>query len=253
MKWVRERVRAGELLSGAFLSLGSSLTAEIAGQAGYDYVIVDLEHGSGDLDRLLVQLQAISGTPAAPIVRVTWNEAPRYKRALDMGASGIMTPWVNNAAEAEEAIRSMLYAPEGIRGVAGWNRACHFGPNFQDYFSQANDQLLSIVQIETPEGLENTDSIAAVERVDVLYVGPADLSTALGIQGQFDHPSMIAAYERIVAACKANGKAPGILVQNREQLAFVVEKGFTFVTIASDAAVVTAGLYANAALFDSFR
>lgn len=253
MKWIRERVLAGELLSGTFLSLGSSLTAEIAGQAGYDYVIADLEHGSGDLDRLLVQLQALAGTGAAPVVRVTWNEPPRYKRALDMGASGIMTPWVNNAAEAAQAVRSMLYAPDGIRGVAGWNRACHFGPNFQDYFAQANDRLLSVIQIETPEGLENAEAIAAVARVDVVYVGPADLSTALGIQGQFHHPAMHAAYDRIVAACKANKKAPGILVQDLAQLEFVVAKGFTFVTIASDAAVVTAGLYDNAALFDRFR
>lgn len=253
MKWLRERALAGELLSGSFLSLGSSLTAEIAGQAGFDYVIIDLEHGSGDLSHLLVQLQALAGTPAAPVVRVTWNEPPRYKRALDMGASGIMTPWVNNVAEAEQAVQSMLYAPAGLRGVAGWNRACHFGPKFQEYVSEANDKLLGIVQIETPEGLENVEAIAAVGRVDVVYVGPADLSTSLGIQGQFFHETMQAAYDRIVAACKANGKAPGILVQSLDQLEYVVEKGFSFVTISSDAGAVTKGLYDNAALFERFR
>ena len=131
--------------------------------------------------------------------------------------------------------------------------ACHFGPKFQEYFDQANERLLSVIQIETPEGLENTEAIAAIERVDVVYVGPADLSTALGIQGQFNHPTMDAAYDRVVAACKANGKAPGILVQNLEQLKFVVDKGFTFVSISSDAGVVTKGLYDNAALFNQFR
>lgn len=253
MKWMRDRVLAGELVSGTFLSLGSSLTAEIAGNAGYDYVILDLEHGSGDLSNLLVQLQAVAATPAAPIVRVTWNEAPRYKRALDMGASGVMTPWVNSEAEARAAVRAMLYPPDGIRGVAGWNRACQFGPGFKEYFSQANDQLLCVLQIETPEGLDNVEAIAAIDRVDVVYVGPADLSTALGIQGQFDHPRMLEAYDRVLAACRAARKAPGILVQNLDQLEFVVKKGFTFVTIASDAAVVVNGLYSNAALFDRFR
>ncbi|MCA9442256.1 MAG: 2-dehydro-3-deoxyglucarate aldolase, partial [Candidatus Omnitrophica bacterium] len=135
MKWIRERVLQGELFSGTFLNLGSSLTAEIAGQAGFDYVLIDLEHGSGDHDSLLAQLQVVDSTPAAAIVRVAWNDPVRIKRVLDLGPSGIMVPMVNAAEEAQRAVSAMKYPPVGIRGVAASNRACRFGPGFDDYFS----------------------------------------------------------------------------------------------------------------------
>ncbi|MCA9437781.1 MAG: 2-dehydro-3-deoxyglucarate aldolase [Candidatus Omnitrophica bacterium] len=253
MKWIRERVLQGELFSGTFLNLGSSLTAEIAGQAGFDYVLIDLEHGSGDHDSLLVQLQAVDSTPAATIVRVAWNDPVRIKRVLDLGPSGIMVPMVNTAEEAQRAVSAMKYPPVGIRGVAASNRACRFGPGFDDYFSQANDNLLTVVQIETPVALENIESIADVEGVDVLFVGPSDLSVSLGIGRQVEHPEMREAYSAVIAAAKGNGKAAGILVQTEEQLAMAIDLGFTFISLSSDAGEVAKGLYSNAACFNRYR
>jgi len=115
MKWLHERVQSGELLSGTWLNLGSRLTVEMAGLAGFDWVCIDLEHGAGDHSELVLQLQALSGTPAAPLVRLTCNEPPRFKRALDLGPSGLVIPWVNNADEAQAAVAAMQYPPRGIR------------------------------------------------------------------------------------------------------------------------------------------
>lgn len=253
MKWIRKRVLDRELLSGTFLNLGSGLAAEIAGRAGFDYVLIDLEHGSGDYDGLLAQLLGIEGTRAAPIVRVAWNDPPRFKRVLDLGAVGVMVPWVNNADEARQAVANMLYPPAGIRGVAGWNRAGHFGQRFPDYFAEANDHLLAVVQIETASAMRHLEDIAAVDRVDVLFVGPTDLSVALGVPRQFDHPRMLEAYRAVVDAARATGRAAGILVQTEEQLCSCVDLGFTFVSVSSDGGAVASGLYRNAALFDALR
>ncbi len=120
MKWIRQQVLDGELMVGTWLNLGSSLPAEMAGRAGFDWLLIDIEHGSGEYDSLVHQLQAVGGTPAAPLVRITWNEAPRFKRVLDLGPSGIMVPYVNSAAEAELAVASMRYPLRGVRGVAKW-------------------------------------------------------------------------------------------------------------------------------------
>ncbi|NUN96631.1 MAG: 2-dehydro-3-deoxyglucarate aldolase [Candidatus Omnitrophica bacterium] len=253
MKWIRKRVLSGELLSGTFLNLGSGLTAEIAGQAGFDHVILDLEHGSGDQESLVSQLQALEGTPAAAVVRVASNEAPRFKRVLDLGPSGVMVPMVNTAEEARQAVAASRYPPEGNRGVAGWNRACRFGPGFEEYFKEANRNLLVVVQIETPEALGNLDSIAEVEGVDVLYVGPTDLSVSLGIPRQFEHPHMQEAYDKVVASARKHGKTAGILAPRYELLEGFIGRGFTFVSVSSDGAVVAEGLYRLAAGFAQFR
>jgi len=253
MKWIRDRVLNGEILSGTFLNLGSSLTAEIAGQAGFDYAMIDLEHGAGDHGSLLAQLQAVEGTNAAAIVRVAWNDPARIKRILDLGPSGVMVPWVNNEEEARLAVAAMKYPPQGVRGVARSVRAARFGPGFEEYFSQANDHLLTIVQIETGSAIKNIDGVAAVEGVDVLFVGPTDLSVSLGVPKQFDQPELMTAYATVASAAKENGKAAGILVQTLQQLETVIDMGFTFISLSSDAGVLTKGLYENAAQFDRLR
>src|SRR5579864_7331980 len=155
MKYLKQRALSGEVLAGTWLNLGSSLTAEIAGRAGFDWVLIDMEHGAGDQHSLVHQLQAIDTTKAAGIVRIAWNEAPRFKRVLDQGASGIMVPYVSTAEQAKLAVAAMRYPPQGIRGVARSNRAAGFGQDFATYFAEANDNLLTIVQIETSEAVAN--------------------------------------------------------------------------------------------------
>jgi len=187
-KTFRSRVLAREWVGGTFINLGSPLTVEMAGCAGFDWLLLDHEHGPGSDETLLHQLQAAGTTSAVPIVRIAANEPPRFKRALDIGAGGVMVPMVSNAAEAQAAVAAFRYPPRGIRGVAKLNRACDFGVGFDDYFAHAHEWLVLMPQIETPEGVENAAEIAAVDGVDVLFVGPMDLTTNLGIPGQFDHP-----------------------------------------------------------------
>ena len=242
MKYIRQRVLNGELLSGGWCSIGSSITAEIAGLAGFDWVLLDIEHGTGDLETLRNQLQAVSATPAVPIVRIAWNESPRFKRVLDLGASGVIVPYVNTAEEAKLAAKSMRYPPKGIRGVAKFNRGAQFAQNFDEYFATANDNLLTVVQIETEEAVANADEIAAVDGVDVLFVGPLDLSVNMGVPQQLDHPKFQEALDKVVSACKKSGKAAGILLVKTDMVEPIVKKGFTFIALGTDGGMVAAGM-----------
>lgn len=253
MNYIRNRVLAGELLAGAWCNLGSTLTVEMAAMAGFNWMLIDLEHGSADLETLILQLQSVSGSQTSAIVRIPWNEPWWFKRVLDMGASGVMVPYVNTPEEAQRAARSMRYPPEGIRGVAFLNRATSFGQAFPQYFGEANDNLTTIVQIETAEAVERAEEIAAVKGVDVLFVGPLDLSVNLGVPRQFDHPSFRAALERVVAAASKHGKAAGILLVREEQLEETINDGFRFVALGSDAGMVSAGMNRNAAAFEPYR
>lgn len=253
MKTLRQRVLSGEVLAGAWLNLGSSVSAEITGRAGFDWILIDQEHGVGGEESLLHQLQALEASSAVSIVRIAWNEAPRFKRALDLGAGGIMIPYVNTAEEARQAAAAMRYPPQGVRGVARSPRAAGFGQDFDTYFAQANDNLLTVVQIETKEAVANAAEIAAVEGVDVLFVGPLDLSVSLGIPQQTTHPDFRAAVARVVGAGRQAGKAAGILLPNVEALPGAIADGFTFVAVGSDGALVTSGMRNIAAAFANYR
>lgn len=243
----RARVLAGERLAGTFLNLGSAVTVEMAGCAGFDWLLLDHEHGPGGEETLLHQLQAAAATPAFTVVRIAANEPPRFKRTLDLGAGGVMVPWVNSGAEARAAVAAMRYPPRGIRGVAKMNRACDFGATFADYYAHAHERLVLMAQVETPEGVENAADIAAVEGVDVLFIGPADLSTSLGIQDQFEHPTFREALRRVTDAARAAGKAAGILLLNPALLPLCDEFGITVIALGSDGGHVNAGLRASAA------
>ena len=244
----RARVLAGEWVAGGWLNLGSPVTTEVAGNMGFDWLLLDHEHGPGGEDTLLHQLQAASATPAVPVVRIAANEAPRFKRALDAGALGVMVPYVNTAAEAQAMVAAMRYPPRGFRGVAKFQRSANFGADFEQYYLHAHEWLLGIAQIETPEAVANAAAIAAVDGVDVLFVGPADLSYNLGIRHQFDHPQFVAAMVQVVAAARQHGKAAGILVQTSAHVAKSREWGFSFVALGSDGGAVRSGMQQNLAI-----
>lgn len=253
MNFIRERALNGEILSGAFLNLGSSLTVELAGRAGLDFVLIDMEHGAGDQESLVPQLQAASATDASPLVRIAWNEPWRFKRVLDAGAMGVMVPWVNNAEEARAAAASMRYFPDGIRGAARTNRGTGFGFDFDEYFSNANDNLLTVVQIESTEAVEAAADIAAVDGVDVLFVGPFDLSITMGMMNGFEEPAFKEALDKVAAAAKGAGKAAGILLSKSEEVADVVDRGYTFIALGSDSGLVASGMSANAEAVATFK
>jgi 4-hydroxy-2-oxoheptanedioate aldolase len=170
-----------------------------------------------------------------------------------MGAGGIMVPYVNTVEEAKQAAAAMRYPPQGVRGVARSNRAAGFGQKFETYYAEANDQLLTVVQIETGEAVGQAEEIAGVEGVDVLFIGPLDLSVNLGIPGQSDHPDLRAAVSRVIAACRKAGKAAGILLGSVAQIAPTVADGFTFIAVGSDGALVSAGMRTLSDAFLPYR
>jgi len=253
MNSIRQRALNGEILSGGWLNLGSSVTAEITASASFDWVCVDLEHGAGGHTELLHQLQAIKGNQAAAFVRIACNETPRFKRVLDLGAEGIMIPHISTAEEAKLAVASMQFPPKGIRGVARLNRAAGFGENFDEYFHTANETLLTLTQIETKFAIKNIDAIAAVDGVDVLFVGPLDLSISLGIPQQYDHETFLEAMDKIVAACRKAGKAAGMHCFSVDRVQEFVKKGFTVLAIGSDSGLIAQGMKNLAASVNKYK
>ena len=253
MRFLRKRVLAGEVLAGTFCNIGSAITTEIAGRAGFDWLLLDLEHGAGDQSELMHQLQAAGAADTPAIVRIAWNEPWRFKRVLDAGAAGVMVPWVSTPEEATAAAEAMRYFPDGIRGAATLIRANGFSRNRDEYLEAANDNLLTVVQIETRQAVDNAAAIAAVAGVDVLFVGPFDLSIGLGIRGEFDHPRFTAALDQVVAGARAADKAAGILLQRPDQVAATVEHGFTFIALGSDGGLVANGMATLAAAFTPYR
>jgi 2-dehydro-3-deoxyglucarate aldolase/4-hydroxy-2-oxoheptanedioate aldolase len=237
----RDRTLAGETLFGLFLDLASPASAERCATAGYDWLLIDLEHGASTEADLLGLTHAVEAGGSVPLVRPQSGERIRIGRALDMGARGIMVPRLESAAQAEEAVSFLRYPPHGIRGVATRVRGAGLGAVAHGDVKRLNQRVVGIIQIESVGGLRDADAIAALDGVDVLFVGPADLSHSLGIPGQFQHADYTAALERVVGACRANGKAAGILVYDTAVVARHLELGFTFVGVGADAAFVAEG------------
>jgi 4-hydroxy-2-oxoheptanedioate aldolase len=243
---LRARVLAGETLFGLFLDLGSPFSAEICARAGYDWLVVDLEHGAGTEAGLVGLLQSVEVGGSTAVVRPQSGERLRIGRALDLGAAGIVIPRLESAAEAREAVSFLRYPPAGVRGVALRTRGAGLGTVAHGEVHQINERILGIVQIESVGALREADQIAAIDGVDVLFVGPADLTHSLGIPGQFDHETYRTALKTVVDACAAHGKAAGILIYDAAVVPDLLELGFRFVGIGADGALVASG--ARAAL-----
>jgi 2-dehydro-3-deoxyglucarate aldolase/4-hydroxy-2-oxoheptanedioate aldolase len=239
---LRARIRAGETLIGVFSDLASPLAAELCGQAGFDWIVLDLEHGAATEADLLALLYAVGTTPMAPIVRPQSSERLRVGRALDLGAAGIMLPQLQSIDEVRIAVGYLRYPPAGQRGVALRTRGARMGTiGHADIARVVNEQIVGIVQIESTGGLAAAEDIAALDEVDVLFVGPADLTHSLGIPGRFDEPAYWEALRAVVAACRANGKAAGILIYDAAGLPPLLELGFTFIGLGSEGSFVSAG------------
>ena len=240
----RRRVLAGETLFGLFLDLSSPASAELCGRAGYDWLLIDLEHGAGTEADLPAMLMAIESTGAAAMVRVQSGERIRIGRALDQGATGVMIPRMQSAAEVAEAVTFLRYPPAGVRGVALRTRGAGQGTVAHADVGQINDRIVGIIQIESAGAVDEVDEIASIDGVDVLFVGPADLSHSLGVPGEFGSKPYVAAIERVLDASRAHGKSPGILVYDTAAVPRLLEQGFRFVGIGADGALVSAGALA---------
>lgn len=218
---------------GCFLSLGSPLTAEIMGAAGYDCSIIDLEHGAGNEQDSVLQMQALAASGCTALVRVESTERQRVHRILDFGAHGVMFPRIDCVAQAEAAVAAMRYPPAGVRGVASSNRACAYGANFRPYLAASRD-LFTIIQIESASALEHVESIAAVDGVDMLFLGPWDLSFAMGILGEFDRPEFAEALQRTAKAASKHGKHSGILLPAGYTVAACHSLGYRLIVAGAD-------------------
>src|SRR5215218_2389376 len=214
---MKTRLAAGETLFGTFLTLGSPLAAESLGLAGFDWLLVDLEHGGGDESQLLGQLLGASAGGAHALVRVESDVRGRTARALDLGVEGVMCPQINSATQAEGWAGALHYGPAGSRGIALFHRGARFGTD-PDAIENARARTLGVAQIESPEAVEAVEGIAAVPGIDVLFVGPSDLSYSMGMFREFDRPEFRSAIERVNDAARAAGKATGIFLTAIEQV-----------------------------------
>ncbi|MGZ4243453.1 MAG: HpcH/HpaI aldolase family protein [Solirubrobacteraceae bacterium] len=234
----RSRLQGNEVLAGSFVNLGSGLVTEIMGIAGFDWLVLDLEHGAGDEHALAAQLQALGRTETAAIVRVEAIDPARVQHALDVGADGVMVPRIRTSAEAQMCVEFCRYS--GRRGVARYNRSWHWGLSPRT-LADADAEVVCVIQIETAEALERVDEIAAVDGVDVLFVGPSDLSHALGWQCPPDDPGLLERVAGVARAAQAHGKAAGVLVGNVTQARAYADLGFTFIGCGSDGAFLAVG------------
>jgi 2-dehydro-3-deoxyglucarate aldolase/4-hydroxy-2-oxoheptanedioate aldolase len=243
---LRQRVLAGEPTIGAWVNLGSLTAAELVARAGLDWVVLDLEHGMGSEADIHAQLLAVQGTPTTALVRVPSVERLRIGRALDLGADGLVLPRVDSAAEVADALRSMRFPPAGIRGVALLNRGNgYFERGHADLAATVNARIVGVFQVESLDAVASADELAAIEGVDVLFVGPADLSHSMGIPGQFSERAFTDALDAVVAACGRHGKSAGILLADASFVPAYRERGFTFLGIGSDAGWVVQGARAQ--------
>ena len=243
----RRRVLGGETVFGLFLDLSNPASAELCGRAGYDWLLVDLEHGAGTEADLPAMLMAVESTGAAAMVRTQSGERIRVGRALDQGATGIMIPRMQSADEVRETVTYLRYPPAGMRGVALRTRGAGLGTVAHADIGSIDAGVVGIVQIESAGALAEADEIAAIDGVDVLFVGPADLTHSLGIPGQFESKKYKDALATVAAACRAHGKSAGILVYDTAVVPGLLELGYRFVGIGADGALVASGAAATLA------
>jgi len=240
MKNLKERIVSGETVHGSWVNLGSIVSAEITGNAGFDWVLIDLEHGAGNDGIMYQQLQALESTSATPLVRIDELSRPKAQRILDAGAIGIMFPRIDNPAEAGLAASMLFYPPKGIRGMAKMIRASGFGKTVNEYESMQKN-LVGLIQVETINAVKEIDGIAAIDGVDVLFVGPSDLTMALGIFNQFNHPVYQQAISDVAKAAQKHGKAAGVLLQDISEYEMYHKLGYRVLACGGDATFVAKG------------
>src|SRR5678815_1569245 len=223
-----------------WLSISHPFTAEVMARQGFDALNVDMQHGLTDMANLWPMLQAISQTETVPVVRVAWNDPAAIMKALDLGAYGIIVPLVNNAKEAAQAVAACRYPPVGMRSN-GPVRAVHYGGS--DYVANANNEIVVMAMIETKEGIANLDAICATKGLDAVYIGPADLSFALGLPPRGDNPDPLhmATCDKILAAAHKAGIKCVMHCASAAFASGAVKRGFDMIMLTSDLACMIAG------------
>jgi 2-dehydro-3-deoxyglucarate aldolase len=230
---VKQLLREGKAACGTWVSLCSPIAAEVVGMAGFDWLLIDMEHGAGDYQTLISQLQAIGAAgESEPIVRVQWNDAAIVKRVLDAGARGVMIPGIKTVEEARRAVACTKYPPQGYRGIASV-RGGKYGLD-AGYLKEANDQVMVFLQVETKEAVQDINAILDVPGIDVCFVGPNDLAADLGHIGELTHPEVVAAIDKVDKAAKARKIPLGTVSRGWDAARALFEKGYQAVSVQSD-------------------
>lgn len=232
---LKEKLRFAKVTIGSWITLANPAIAEIMAKAGFDWLAVDMEHSVITIREVEELIRVINLCGVVPLVRLSSNDSVQIKRVMDAGAQGVIVPMVNSVAEAERAVSAVRYPPQGTRGV-GLARAQGYGASFDKYLDWVNKESVVIVQVEHIDAVNNLEAILAVDGVDGFIIGPYDLSGSLGVPGQFDHPLMKDAMQRIETVGTASGKASGIHViePKPDELKSRIEQGYRFVAYSLD-------------------
>jgi 4-hydroxy-2-oxoheptanedioate aldolase len=235
---------------GIWCALCNSYSTEVIAGSGFDWLLIDMEHGPNDLFMVVQQLQATMGSPTHPIVRIPWNDMVTVKRVLDAGAQTLLIPYVQTGEEAKSAVSYTRYAPEGVRGSGGPTRASK-AMRIKDYIKRAHEEICVLVQVESRLGIQNLEEICAVPGIDGVFVGPGDLSTDMGHAGNPTHPEVQKVIDDAIRKIVASGKAPGILTHDERLVRHYMELGTLFIACASDIVVLARQTEAIAAKYKS--
>ena len=232
---LKHALQNGRLTIGSWLSIPSPVVTEIMAQAGFDWLVVDMEHSVVNLETMQAMLLAIEAYHSIPLVRLSANDPVQTKRVMDSGAYGVVVPMVNTQEQAEMAVKAVKYPPWGNRGV-GLARAQGYGMEFESYEESVNDYSVVICQIEHREAVENIDAILSVKGVDAVFIGPYDISGSYGIPGELNHPHVIEAEKRVLQAAQRHGIPAGIHVVSPDidQVKDKTQKGFRLIAYSVD-------------------
>ncbi len=231
---LKRALQGGQTQIGLWNSLASATVVEVIAGAGFDWVLIDMEHAPNDLPLVHAQLQALAGHPSVtPVVRPPWNDPVTFKRLLDLGVQSFLVPYVQNANEAAAAVSATRYPPLGTRGFASASRATGYG-RIPDYWQHAAQEICVLVQVETTAALGEIEAIAAVEGVDGIFIGPGDLSASMGHLGKPGHPEVLAAIFEALQRIHAAGRPSGFLTGDEALARQVIEHGAQFVAVGAD-------------------
>ncbi len=246
----KRALQAGRAQIGLWSSLSSNYTVEVIAGAGFDWILLDTEHSPNDLESVLSQLQAAAPYPTHPVVRVAWNDMVLIKRMLDIGAQSLLVPYVSTPEEAAAAVSYVRYPPAGVRGVAGTTRASRFG-RVKDYAKRAHEEICLLVQVETQRALDNLEAICAVDGIDGVFIGPADLHASLGYPGEIANAKVKPLIDEAVRRIRKCGRAPGILTPSEADARHWLDCGALFVAVGADVGILARGAESLAAKFKS--
>jgi 2-keto-3-deoxy-L-rhamnonate aldolase RhmA len=238
----RKALLERQVTLGTWLQINNATAAEVLANTGYDWISIDIEHTDIDIVSLTNLLRGMYGRGVAPIARVTTNDTIEIRRALDVGAQGVLVPFISTAEQAQKAVLAAKYPPWGVRGYS-FSRANDWGVNFAADVQTANDETAVIVMIESREGVENIDGILAVEGIDAAFIGPYDLSGSYGIPGQTQAPVVRDACRRVIEACEAADKSVGLLLvrPTPDAIRQVIEDGYTLICMGLDTVFIDEG------------